>query len=80
MAIDPALLRILACPEDKGPLYYVEDENSLYNPRLHRRYPVIDDIAVMLVQESSTVDEAEHARVTGLISARGINPTFPVAS
>ena len=30
MAIDPALLRILACPEDKGPLFYVEDEGFLY--------------------------------------------------
>ena len=25
--LDPALLRILACPEDKGPLYYLSDEN-----------------------------------------------------
>ena len=24
MALDPALLAILACPEDKGPLYYFE--------------------------------------------------------
>lgn len=80
MAIDPSLLRILACPEDKGPLYYVEDEAFLYNPRLHRKYPVVDDIAVMLVQESTGVDDAEHARVTSLIQSRGINPTFPVAS
>ncbi|MEY4392331.1 MAG: hypothetical protein RLZZ544_1040, partial [Actinomycetota bacterium] len=39
MAIDPALLSILACPQDKGPLFYVEDENFLYNPRLQRKYP-----------------------------------------
>ena len=38
MALDPKLLEILACPEDKGPLLYFEDESSLYNPRLHRRY------------------------------------------
>ena len=36
MALDPQLLEILACPEDKGPLLYFEDEDALYNPRLKR--------------------------------------------
>ena len=45
MALDPKLLEILACPEDKGPLLYFEDESSLYNPRLQRRYRVEDDIS-----------------------------------
>ena len=43
MALDPLLLEILACPEDKGPLYYFEDEDSLYNPRLKRRYSVAEE-------------------------------------
>lgn len=76
MAIDPALLSILACPQDKGPLFYVEDEGFLYNPRLKRKYPVRDDIAVMLIDESSQADDAEHARVTALIESRGIKATF----
>lgn len=76
MAIDNALLSILACPQDKGPLYYVEDENFLYNPRLQRKYPVRDDIAVMLIDESEQVGDDEHARVTTLIEARGIKATF----
>ena len=38
MALDPMLLEILACPEDKGPLLYFADEDSLYNPRLQLRY------------------------------------------
>ena len=76
MAIDPALLRILACPEDKGPLFYVEDEGFLYNPRLKRKYPVRDDIAVMLIEESVAADEVEHSRVTALITDRGIKATF----
>ena len=76
MAVDPALLSILACPEDKGPLWYLEDEASLYNPRLRRRYPVRDDIAVMLVAESDTVDEAEHGRIMALISGRDLKATF----
>ena len=48
MALDPRLLEILACPDDKGPLLYFPDEDSLYNPRLHRRYLVEDDIPNML--------------------------------
>ena len=46
------LLEILACPEDKGPLYYLRDEDSLYNPRLHRRYAIRDDIPIMLIDEA----------------------------
>ncbi len=60
MALDPALLEILACPEDKGPLYYLEGEELLYNPRLRRRYDVRDGIPVMLIAESTTVDDTEH--------------------
>ena len=52
MALDPLLLEILACPEDKGPLYYFEDEDSLYNPRLKRRYSVREDIPIMLIDEA----------------------------
>ena len=52
MALDAALLEILACPEDKGPLYYVEDEDLLYNPRLRRVYEIRDGIPVMLIDEA----------------------------
>ena len=63
MALDPKLLEILACPEDKGPLLYFESEQALYNPRLKRRYEIRDDIPVMLVDEATTVDDAEHDRL-----------------
>ena len=76
MALDPQLLEILACPEDKGPLLYLEDEASLYNPRLRRRYEVRDDIPIMLVDEATTVDEAEHQRLLARVEAEGIRPTF----
>ena len=76
MAIDTRLLAILACPADKGPLYYVEDENFLYNPRLRLKYPVVDDIAVMLADEAVTADDAENTRITAIIASRGIAPTF----
>jgi uncharacterized protein YbaR (Trm112 family) len=74
--IDPSLLAILACPEDKGPLWFLESESLLFNPRLQRSYPVIDGIPVMLIQESSAVSDAEALRLQGIISSQGLNPTF----
>lgn len=76
MALDPTLLEILACPEDKGPLYYLEDEHLLYNPRLTRRYEIRDDIPVLLIDEAVTVDAAEHERIMNRITAEDIRPTF----
>jgi uncharacterized protein len=76
MALDPALLAILACPEDKGPLYYVEDEDILYNPRLRRVYEIREGIPVMLVDEAQTVDDAEHARLQARIESESIAPTW----
>ncbi len=76
MALDPKLLEILACPEDKGPLWYFADEESLYNPRLHRRYVVRDDIPIMLIDEAETVSDAEHDRLVAKAEADGVSPTF----
>ena len=76
MALDPKLLEILACPEDKGPLLYFPDEAALYNPRLHRRYAVRDDIPIMLIDEAETVDNGEHERLVAKAAAEGIQPTF----
>ena len=76
MALDPQLLEILACPEDKGPLLYFEDLNCLYNPRLRRRYEVRDDIPIMLIDEAETVDDTTHDRLMAKAKAEGITPTF----
>ncbi|MDQ2724911.1 MAG: Trm112 family protein [Acidimicrobiales bacterium] len=76
MALDPKLLEILACPEDKGPLLYFPDEDSLYNPRLKRRYTITDDIPIMLIDEAETVDDAEDQRLRARADAEGIAPTF----
>ena len=76
MALDPQLLEILACPEDKGPLLYFADESSLYNPRLKRRYEVRDDIPIMLIDEAEAVDDAEQDRLVAKAEADGIKPTF----
>ena len=74
--LDPRLLEILACPEDKGPLLYVAAEASLYTPRLHRRYEVRDGIPVMLIDEATSVDDAEHERLLAKAEADGVSPTF----
>ena len=76
MALDATLLQILACPEDKGPLYSVEAESMLYNPRTKRRYDVRDDIPVMLIPESTVVDDDEHDRIMALVTAGSIPLTF----
>jgi uncharacterized protein YbaR (Trm112 family) len=76
MSLSADLLAILACPEDKGPLYYLETDELLYNPRLTRSYAVRDGIPVMLIDEATTVDAAEHDRIMGLIEAESIAPTF----
>ena len=76
MALDPQLLEILACPDDKGALLYFADENALYNPRLKRRYAIVDDIPIMLIDESETVDDAEHDRLMAKAEADGIASTL----
>ena len=74
--IDERLLAILACPQDKGPLYFIADEDALYNPRLQRRYTVRDGIPVMLIDEATTVSDTEHARIMAKVAAQNIAPTF----
>jgi len=71
MTLDPLLIDVLACPEDKGSLLYFADEQVLYNPRLHRTYPVRDGIPVMLIDEATAVDSAEDARLTAKAETGG---------
>ena len=76
MPLDQLLLDILACPEDKGPLYYFEDEQILLNPRLKRTYEIRDDIPIMLIDEATSIDDAEVERLLAKAEAEGITPTF----
>jgi uncharacterized protein len=59
--IDDALLNILVCPQDRGPLVLVGSE-LLYNPRLRRAYRIEDGIPVLLIDEARDVGDDEHAR------------------
>ena len=62
--LDENLLNILVCPEDRGPLLLIGDDELLYNPRLRRGYRIEDGIPVLLVDEAVAVtDDAEHKRL-----------------
>ena len=45
------LLKILVCPEDKGPVELIEQGHFLFNPRNGYRYPIRNGIPVMLIEE-----------------------------
>jgi uncharacterized protein YbaR (Trm112 family) len=74
--LDPMLLEILACPEDKGPLLYFADEAALYNPRLRRRYAIKEGIPDMLVEDAETVTPEEHERLMAKARAEGLRPNW----
>ncbi len=76
MSLDPRLVAVLACPVDKGPLYYLGDEGGLYNPRLRRRYLVREGIPVMLPDEAEDVPAAEADALDARIAAGELTPTF----
>lgn len=60
MKPDNPLLKILACPLDKGPLILDEIGGALYNPRLRRRYPIVDGIPQLLPSSGEPAVEQEH--------------------
>ncbi len=66
MSLDPELLAILACPEDKEELIYVAEDEVLYNPRLRKAYDIRNGIPVLLVPESRKVSDEIHDRYTNL--------------
>ena len=66
MGLDPELLAILACPEDKENLIYVAEDEVLYNPRLQKAYDIRNGIPVLLVSESRKVTNEIHERYTNL--------------
>ncbi|NNN22387.1 MAG: Trm112 family protein [Acidimicrobiales bacterium] len=76
MPLDETLQTLLACPDDKGPLYYVESQEILYNPRLRRIYRITDGIPNLLISEAETVDEKQNQSIMGEINSKSIKPTF----
>lgn len=76
MALDPKLLEILACPEDKGSLLFFATEQVLYNPRLKRKYRVENDVPQMLIEEAKAAEPSEHERLLELAARDGVKPNF----
>jgi len=56
MAINPELLEILACPKCKGDLRLTETEDGLVCEACKLKYPIRDDIPVMLIDEALKVE------------------------
>lgn len=52
MSLPPQLLAVLVCPRCKGALEYRPVEGALDCLRCMLRYPVRDDIPIMLVDEA----------------------------
>ncbi len=52
MSLDPELLEILVCPNDRGEIEYREAEQTIVCLRCGYRYPVRDGIPVMLIDEA----------------------------
>jgi uncharacterized protein YbaR (Trm112 family) len=63
--ISPELLKILVCPEDKGPLQLVEEGKFLLNPRNGYKYPIRNGIPVMLIEEGKKYRDPSFAGSNG---------------
>lgn len=55
MSLPPQLLAILVCPKCKGALDYREQEDALICQACALRYPVREDIPIMLVDEATAL-------------------------
>lgn len=53
MSLSPQLLAILVCPKCKGELEYRATEPALLCAACRLRYPVRDDIPIMLIDEAT---------------------------
>ena len=55
MSLSPQLLAILVCPRCKGALEYREPESALLCHACGLRYPIRDDIPIMLADEATPI-------------------------
>ncbi|MFC2133000.1 Trm112 family protein [Bacteroidota bacterium] len=57
--ISDELLNILCCPESKADLVLDGEFLVSTDPQTRRRYRIEDDIPIMLIEESETLNETE---------------------
>jgi uncharacterized protein YbaR (Trm112 family) len=62
VSLDPELLEILVCPNDRGELDYLEAEQILACRSCGYRYPIRDDIPVMLIDEAQKPTQGRKRR------------------
>ncbi len=55
------LLDILVCPACKGDLEYDQTNQKLACNACRLRYPIEDDIPIMLINEAEGIDESDHS-------------------
>lgn len=55
MALSQDLLDILACPKCKGDLHLTDKQDGLICEACKLRYPIKDDIPIMLIDEAEKI-------------------------
>ena len=55
-AVSKDLLDILACPKCKGDIYLTEDGSGLICKACKLKYPIREDIPVMLIDEAEKLE------------------------
>ena len=58
MPIPNELLELLVCPKCRGELTYDREHDRLVCPACRLRYPIVDEIPVMLVEEAERIPDA----------------------
>jgi uncharacterized protein len=62
VSLDPELLQILVCPNDRAEVDYVEAEQVIVCRQCGYRYPVRDGIPVMLIDEAEKPGQGKKRR------------------
>ena len=62
MSLDPELLEILVCPNDRGEVDLLEDEQVIVCRTCGYRYPIRDGIPVMLIDEAEKPASGRRSR------------------
>ncbi len=61
--IKKELLNIICCPETKAPLILDGDYLVSTDAKTRRRYKIVEDIPVLLIDESEVMDKEEWEKI-----------------
>lgn len=56
MALSDGLINVLACPKCKGPVEIEEDHGAILCQTCNLKFPVRDEIPVMLIDEATAIE------------------------